>query len=89
MANAKKRVRIPVRVVVPNVRIAKGMVQKVIFLHKKAKHRFVAKTRGCPPIRVEFHEDDRKFHAGLGAVDVKDKMAKRAFAKAVRHLWAV
>jgi hypothetical protein len=78
--------RIPARVVVPNVRIARGMVQKVIFLYKKAKHRYVAKTKGCPIIRIEVREDG-KFHAWNGAVDVKDDRPDVAFARAVRHLW--
>lgn len=84
---ATRAQRIPTRVVVPNVRIAKGMVQRVVFRHNKAKHIYVAKTKGCPIIRVNFHEGDNTFHAVSGAVDVKDADASRAFAKATRHLW--
>lgn len=87
MASAKKAVRIPKRVVVPNVRIAKGMVQRVTFLHNKQKHRFVAKTRGCPIIRVDFREDDGKFHAFSGTVDVTANDSRDAFTKAVHKLW--
>lgn len=88
MAKQTKPVRIPKRVVVPNVRIAKGVVQKVVFVYKKARHRFVAKTRGCPPIRVDYR-DDGKYHAFNGAIDIRDEDPSRAFARAVRHLWAV
>lgn len=87
MKKQMKKVKIPKRVVVPNVRIAKGVIQKVIFLHKKAKHRFVAKTRGCPIIRIDVREDGM-FHAWNGAIDIKDDNPSRAFARAVRHLWA-
>lgn len=84
---AKQRTsRVPARVVVPNVRVCAGTIQRVIFRFNKAKKRFVAKTKGFPIIRVE-ERDDGKFHAWNGAVDVKANAPDKAFARATRRLW--
>ncbi len=80
-----------VTVLVPNVRIAKGVVQQVKF--GANLHRIKCSTKGHPPIIVRANANGGKraaFEATIRGADgvCVGRTPKRAFARAVRVFWS-
>ena len=76
------------RVVVKGVKVC-GMPAKVRFTHNRAKHTYVARCHGYPPIRVRFDEEHGNFiaEANNHQVVCHANTADRAFAHAVNKAW--
>ena len=72
------------KITVKNVRIGED-IQSVRFACK-ARGVYVARTRNHTPIRIK--QTDGKFTAGNRSGNVTAKTADKAFAHAVREMWA-
>ena len=77
------------RVVVRNVKLSEGVVQKVRFSCNRAKQFVVARSNGMAPIRVRMTEDG-KFAASAvkGSMVAIAKSADKAFANMASQIWA-
>lgn len=76
------------RVVVANVLVTDGCVQKVRFLHRKEKHVIVARTKGFSPIRIRMEESGKFLATAMGGeVHVTSATAAKAFGHAAKEAW--
>jgi len=75
------------RVIVPNVRIAKGVAQRVTFMFNRKNGRYVVHTKGFPRIQIK-PGDDGKFHVNDGDVNIKAKRPEVVFSRAVKKIWS-